>query len=261
MRYIDVFVNKGTIVFNHIKAFTLFKLLVCFVFWSVSAVTYAQQTTSLNSTLPKRIQAVYEVTKNGQPFAKVHEQFVVTGNTYKVESITKGIGIYALFGERKLTSTGEVNAQGLKPAHFELHQGDNTKKTLLADFNWSKQTLAMTAKGKIKTAKIVAGTQDLASYAYQFMFLPAPMKDAISVALTTGKKLNEYQYKIKSELEIIKSADVQYKTLHLVPPEQGKPETKELWLSTEHYYVPVRIMMVDDKEQKLEQTLIELHVE
>lgn len=247
--------------FNHIKVLTLFKSSVCFVLLSVSAIVFAQQPTSPNSTFPKRIQAIYEVTKNGQPFAKVHEQFVVTGNTYKVESVTKGIGIYALFGERTLTSTGEVSAQGLKPSHFELHQGDNAKKTLLADFDWNKLTLAMTVKGNVKAASIVAGTQDLASYAYQFMFLPASLKETVSVALTTGKKLNQYQYKINPELELIESAGVQYKTLHLVPPEQNKPETKELWLSTEHYYVPVRIMMLDDNEQKLEQTLIELHVE
>lgn len=258
-----MFIDKGMIVFNHIKVLVLVlaKPLFFFLLLFANALAFAQQPTSPNPMLPKRIQAIYEVTKNGQPFAKVHEQFEVVGKTYKVESVTKGMGIYALFGERTLTSIGKVSAQGLWPSHFELHQGDNAKKTLLADFDWAKQTLMMTVKGKVKTAKINAGTQDLASFAYQFMFLPAPLKDAVNVSLTTGKKLNEYQYKIKSELEVIASAGVQYKALHLVPQEQNKPETKELWLSTEHYYVPVRIMMIDDNEQKLEQTLIELHVE
>ncbi len=241
--------------FNHIKGLSVAFLL------SVSSLAFAQQTEILKTTLPKRIQATYEVTKNGQPFAKVHEQFVVTENTYKVESITKGIGVYALFGERQLTSVGEVTALGLKPNRFELHQGDNAKKSLIADFDWAKQSLRMTAKGKLKEASLAQGTQDLASYAYQFMYLPIPLKDAITVSLTTGKKLNQYQYKINPELEVVESAGVQYKTLHLVQPEQNKSETKELWLATEHHYVPVRIMMLDDNDQKLEQTLTELHVE
>ena len=38
---------------------------------------------------PKLIQANYEATRNGLPFAKVYEQLIITGNTYKVESITK----------------------------------------------------------------------------------------------------------------------------------------------------------------------------
>jgi hypothetical protein len=242
-------------VFIHIK-----KLSFVF-FLSVSSIVFAQQPPSPPNTLPKRIQAVYEVTKNGQPFAKVHEQFVVTEHTYKIESVTKGIGVYALFGERQLTSIGEVTEQGLKPTRFDLQQGDNAKKSLSADFDWVKQNLTMTVKGKVKEAVLTQSTQDLASYAYQFMFLPAPLKDAVTVTLTTGKKLNQYQYKINPEFEVINSAGVQYKTLHLVQSVQNKPETKELWLAAEHYYVPVRILMVDDNEQKLEQTLIELHVE
>lgn len=234
---------------NHIK-------LVGLLLFLITSTALAQQT-----ALPKRIVANYEVTKNGQPFAKVREQFVVTENAYKVESVTKGIGVYALFGERSLTSIGEVTAHGLKPSRFELHQGDNAKKSLLADFDWVKQSLTMSIKGKVKEAPLAPGTQDLASYAYQFMFLPALLKDAITVTLTTGKKLNQYQYKINPDLEVIEGAGVQYKTLHLAQPEQDKPETKELWLAAEHHYVPVRILMIDDNGQKLEQTLTELHVE
>lgn len=232
------------------------RILSLAVFLLASFTVFAQQ-----AALPKRIFANYEVTKNGQPFARVREQFIVTENAYKVESITKGIGVYALFGERILTSVGEVTAQGLKPTRFELHQGDNEKKWLLADFDWSKQNLTMTVKGKLKEAALAQGTQDLASYAYQFMFSPAPLKNAVTVSLTTGKKLNQYQYRINPEMEIIEGAGVQYKTLHLVQPEQDKAETKELWLAAEHHYVPVRILMIDDNGQKLEQTLTELHVE
>lgn len=248
--------------FRHISVLSL--ALLCMA----TVATAAPQETSVQAasskfTPPKLIQASYEVTKNGQPFAKVHEQFSVTGNAYKVESITKGIGVYALFGERKLISNGEVTSQGLKPSHFELHQGDNPKKALFADFDWAKSTLRMLVKGSPKDAELTPGTQDLASYAYQFMFLPAPLKDAITVTLTTGKKLNQYQYKINADQELINGAGTQYKTLHLVQLEQNKPqtETKELWLAAEHHYLPVRILMVDENGAKIEQTLTELHVD
>lgn len=230
--------------------------VLSFVFCLMMSTILAAQ-----EALPKRIQATYEVTKNGQPFATVKEQFVVNGSTYKIESITKGIGVYALFGERKLTSAGEVTANGLKPSHFELLQGDNPKKALVADFDWPKNILHMLVKGKAKDAPLSEGTQDLASYAYQFMFLPKPLKDPITVNLTTGKKLNAYSYKINAEQVIIESAGTQYKTLHLIPLEQNATETKELWLSAQHHYVPVRILLIDDNRQKLEQTLTELHVD
>lgn len=240
--------------------FNYIKLLSFAVLLSVTSVMAGPATIS-NAALPKRIQAVYEVTKNGQPFAKVHEHFVVSGNAYQLESVTKGIGVYALFGERKLISSGEVTAQGLKPSRFELRQGDNPKKALLADFDWAKQNLRMTVKGKLKEAPLTAGTQDLASFAYQFMYLPAPLKGDIAVTLTTGKKLNQYQYHINPETEIIASEGVPYKTLHLAPPAQDTQETKELWLAADYHYVPVKILMVDDNGQKLEQTLTELHIE
>jgi hypothetical protein len=241
-------------VFKHIK-------LLCFAILLSATSAMAEPAALSNAALPKRIQTVYEVTKNGQPFATVHEQFVVNGSAYKIDSVTKGIGVYALFGERVLTSKGEVTAQGLKPNHFELRQGDNPKKALLADFDWAKQNLRMTVKGKQKEAPLTAGTQDLASFAYQFMYLPKPLKGDVTVTLTTGKKLNQYQYHINAASEVISSAGVQYKTLHLVLPAQDTEETKELWLAADYHYVPVRILMVDDKGQKLEQTLTELHVE
>ncbi|MDP1596123.1 MAG: DUF3108 domain-containing protein [Methylotenera sp.] len=241
--------------FNHIKGLSV----VFFLF--AGSIAFAQPAITSKTALPKQIQATYAVTKNGQPFANVHEQFSITDNTYKVESITKGIGVYALFGERQLISVGDVTTQGLKPSRFELHQGDNAKKSLLADFDWVKQNLTMTVKGKVKEASLALGSQDLASYAYQFMFLPTPLKDTITVVLTTGKKLNHYHYKINPVLEVIENAGVQYKTLHLEQSDQNSAETKELWLATEHYYVPVRIMMIDENGQKLEQTLTELHIE
>ncbi|MEK9939443.1 MAG: DUF3108 domain-containing protein [Methylotenera sp.] len=223
-------------------------------------VVNAAQTTSTHTALPKHVTATYAVTKNGQPFANVREQFIVSGNQYQVESVTKGIGVYALFGERVLSSQGEVTAQGLKPSRFELRQGDNPKKALLAEFDWNKQQLRMTVKGKLKEAKLEAGAQDLASFAYQFMYLPQPLKEQVSITLTTGKKLNQYHYSIKPETEPVEAAGVQYKTLHLSPADQDD-ETKELWLAADDHYVPVRILFVDDNGQTLEQTLTELLIE
>jgi len=223
-------------------------------------VVNAAQTTLTHTALPKRVNATYAVTKNGQPFANVREQFIVSGNQYQVESVTKGIGVYALFGERVLSSQGEVTAQGLKPSRFELRQGDNPKKALLAEFDWNKQHLRMTVKGKLKEANLEAGAQDLASFAYQFMYLPQPLKEQVAITLTTGKKLNQYHYSIKSEAESIEAAGVQYKTLHLSPAEQDDG-TKELWLAADYHYVPIRILLVDENGQTLEQTLTELQIE
>jgi hypothetical protein len=151
----------------------------------------------------------------------------------------------------------------LKPIHFELHQGDNQNKTLIADFNWAKNSLRMLVKGEPHDEVLAGGTQDLASFAYQFMFLPRPLKNDMTVTLTTGKKLNQYRYKVKQELESLSLAGGQYKTVHLVPSDQskGQVETKEFWLATEQNFILARFLMIDEDGAKLEQTLTELHVD
>jgi hypothetical protein len=220
-------------------------------------------TTVLAAELPTRINASYVVTRDGQEIATVTERYEVKGDHYQVESTTKGIGIYALMGVRKLTSTGKVTAQGLKPDHFELHQSNSAKKTLLADFDWVKNTLTMNVKGVNREATLSQGTQDLASYAYQFMFLPRPPKDHLTVTLTTGKKLNTYEYQNNEPQGTLVVDGKSYKTVHLVPSNQpaGQVETKEMWLAANQNYLLVRFIMVNEDGEKLEQTLTELHVE
>ena len=234
------------------------------VFISAFLISFSSLSSAQQNALPKRIQVNYTVTKNGQPFANVRELFVITGNTYQVESVTKGIGVYALFGERQLTSQGDVGKLGLKPKRFELHQGRDSKHTLIADFDWANKTLHMTVKGVVKDEPLTAGIQDLASYPYQFMFLSKSLKNKFLLTMTTGKKLNLYEYKITNSKEVLKIAGTQYSTLHLAQVANqtaSKTDSKDLWLSVEQYYLPVRLVMVDDNGQKLEQTLTELHVE
>jgi Protein of unknown function (DUF3108) len=209
---------------------------------------------------PKSVQLEYEVTRDGKPFATVKESFTQDGKQYKIESITKGIGVYALFGERKLSSVGELTAQGLKPMHFELHQGDSGRKSLIADFDWAKSTLNMQVKGKTKTAVLEAGTQDLASYAYQFMFNP-PLKSEVNVALTTGKKLNQYQYKVAKRGEALNAANAQFATTHLVSTKAEDESKKQLWLAQDQHYLLVRYRQLDENGATLEQTLTKIHVE
>ena len=210
--------------------------------------------------LPKSVQLEYDVARDGKLFAHVKESFTQNGKQYRIQSITKGIGIYALLGERKLTSTGVVTKAGLKPNHFELHQGKNDNKTLIADFDWAKNTLSMQKKDEKQTEKLSAGTQDLASYAYQFMFNP-PLKDDITVTMTTGKKLNVYQYKVLARDTNLNLAKTNYKTLQLSNQAAAGQDKKQLWLAQDQFYLPVRYQLTDDDGDSYEQTLTKIHVE
>ena len=208
---------------------------------------------------PRQVQLSYEATRNGQPFATVNETYRQEGNRYRIESVTKGVGVYALFGERRLTSTGEVTAQGLKPEHFELHQGDNEKRSLYTDFDWANNQLKMQVKGKLNTVSLEPGAQDISSFIYQFMFA-APAGNEVKLPVTTGKKLRTYHYHIDAKDEVLDIAAGKFKVLHLSEAVQDE-DGKELWLAADRHYLPVKLMMVDDKGSKIEQVLTSINVE
>jgi hypothetical protein len=215
---------------------------------------------NIAEALPKNIQLEYEVTRNGKLFGQVKETFTQTGKQYRIKSVTKGHGVYALMGERVLTSTGEITKAGLKPSHFELHQGKSKKKTLIADFLWSKSTLNLQVKGEARTEKLTSGTQDLASYVYQFMF-NAPIKEDVSVTLTTGKRLNAYQYKVLAKGEEIAVGKTKYKTIHISNQASAGEDKKELWLLQDKYYLPARYQLTDEDGESFQQTLTKIYVE
>jgi len=208
---------------------------------------------------PQKITAVYAATRNGLAFATVTETFTQTNNHYHIESITSGIGVYGLFGKRKLSSDGEVTADGLRPTHFEQSQGSKIGAT--ADLNWGANTLTMNSKGKVSTSPLEAGTQDLASYAYQFAFKP-PIGDEIAITLTTGKKLRTYHYKIADHDEPLDTTLGALKTTRLTnTAKDDNGEEKSLWLSQEQHFIPAKIMMSDETGAKIEQVLTSLSIE
>jgi hypothetical protein len=221
------------------------------------AVTLTVASASVFAAQPKSITLKYEVMKGDQLFAHVKEQYTVTGDQYKIESTTKGVGVYALFGERKLNSEGAVTNAGLVPKHFELHQGNKAKRTLITNFDWANNQLLMQVKGKVRKADLLPNTQDLASYAYHFMHNPSALNTPVKVNLTTGKKIKTYTYSVSPETLTIDGKQVEI--IHLSPvksdADKASKKTKEFWLAKQYHYVPVRIVLVDKRGQQLEQTL------
>jgi hypothetical protein len=209
---------------------------------------------------PQQIQLVYNATRNGQPFATVTETFQQQNGRYRIESVTEGIGVYGLFGKRRLLSEGEVTPQGLRPSHFELQQGDNAKKAVSAEFDWAAKMLSMKSKGQTSSAVLEEGTQDLLSYAYQFMFRP-PQGEDVRLPVTTGKKQRVYQYRVAEKEAGVETGAGIFKTVHLANGAADGDENKELWLGVEKNHIVVKISMKDESGARIEQTLSSLHAE
>ena len=217
--------------------------------------------TDLAFAAPKNVTLTYQATRNGKPFANVTETFKQTGDQYLIESVTEGVGLAALFGKRILKSEGVVTNEGLQPKHFEQQQGDNERKAVYADFDWLANQLSMKNKGNVTTEPLAKGTQDVASFPYQWMLSP-PKADEVSLPITTGKKQRIYNYKaIARDVSLTVDAG-QFKTLHLSNAnEPGGGNEKEFWLAVERFYLPVKIIMREENGATIEQTLTSIHVD
>lgn len=214
--------------------------------------------TSVAIAAPTKISLVYEVTRKGQPFATVTETFSQSGGQYKIESVTKGIGVYALLGVRKMLSEGNVTAQGLQPTHFELHQGDQAKRSVFADFDYLNNSVTLQAKGKQKVEPLLPQTQDLASLMFQWMFAP-PQSDAVEVALTTGKKIRQYRYQVVAKEIVLNTAAGEFNTVQIENSEQSD-YSKTFWLAKNQQYIVVKMRMLDEHGAQVEQVLKQVHV-
>ena len=189
---------------------------------------------------PKQITLSYQATRNGKPFANVVENYQQIGETYKIESVTDGVGLAALFGKRVLRSEGAVTTEGLQPKHFEQHQGDNEKKSVYADFDEQTNQLSMKTKGVVTVEPLIKGTQDLLSFSYQWMF--SSIADEMTLAVTTGKKVRSYRYKVVERDVNLSLEAGQFKAIHLLNANpDGKGNEKEFWLAVDQLYLPIKI--------------------
>lgn len=215
---------------------------------------------------PKHINLVYDVVRNGQPFATVTESYQQVDNQYHIVSVTKGLGVYALLGERKLTSDGVVTAAGLKPSHFELRQGDNAKKWLATDFDWSINTLNMTIKGAVQVVPLAADSQDLLSYLYQFMFesFAKSNQQSLVINVATGKKLKPYAFNIAGRDIQLNTVVGNFTTAQLtsIKDADSKPgDERQIWLANEQHHLPVKLIIHDDKGGEIVQTIKTMQID
>lgn len=203
---------------------------------------------------PQKIDATYRVLKSGQLVGKISEHFEHDGKRYRIESTTTATGIFALFarGNIRLLSEGEITPAGLRPLHFEHHRGADSTKLIVADFDWEKRQVSHKYDGKIETAALEDGVQDRISQDYQFMFQP-PQSD-IEIRLSTGRKLNLYNYRVVGE-ENTQTPIGLFKTVHLSKQRTADEDGIELWLAKDRHYFPVRIVFHEKDGGKLEQQL------
>ncbi len=204
--------------------------------------------------LPQHIEMLFDVS-SGRDGGKVGVTQVsferYTDARYKIVSTTQPQGLVALFlGNLVQRSEGIITAQGLQPVSFLYQFGDNEKREQRASFDWQAGQVQMHSKQGDVTATLIAGTQDMLSFMFQYMYVP-PLEQ-MQVAVANGKKLSVYQYRFDGE-ETLNTKMGDINSLHISKSRGDSEQKLELWLAPDYYYLPVKIRKTEKDGRVYEQ--------
>ena len=209
---------------------------------------------------PISVKAAYDVFKDGLHVATANETFERGDGKYQVVSEQTPAGLLALFvrTRARVSSSGTVTVNGLRPDQFDYGRLDDASKNVSARFDWDARLLRMTFDGRTETAALAAGAQDRLSVMYQFMFVPVErLRDLAFPMTSNGKKIENYRYQLAGE-ETLDTPLGKLKTLHLVKQREGNDNGVEIWLSTDHNFFPVKLLISENDGSKFEQLITRL---
>lgn len=211
---------------------------------------------------PALVSAEYQVQRNGLTVAVMQERYEARDGAYRLTSDSQPVGVLALFQRNaaRFASSGQLTRQGLRPERFEAGRGDNDARRVSADFDWAGSRLTLRHDGKTDTVELPAGAQDRLSIMYQFMHAGLEGRKEIAFAMTNGRKLDRYRYAITANVEIDTPLG-RLDTLHLVKQREPGDTGTEIWLSTRHRHLPVRMLIIESDGVRYEQTITRLQVE
>src|SRR5512146_385314 len=212
---------------------------------------------------PARIEASFDVLTKGVKIAEISEKFTHTDNHYRIESITKPVGLLALFKPDTIfvVSEGDITAQGLRPHSYAYKRSQDTLRNTAADFDWSQATLMLSDRYGQRFEPLPADTQDRLSVQYQFRYVPfLRERKELTMHITNGSKIDTRRYLITPKQQMLTVPLGTLETVYLATPPESTAWKTEIWLSVENGNFPCKIVLTEDSGEKLSQELTALSI-
>jgi len=173
------------------------------------------------------------------------------------ESEAKGFASWFISGTLLQRSEGLVTEYGLQPHSF-LYQYGKRNKTQHATLDWDNLRITLETDKGSKSSRLPAGTQDLLSFMYQFMYVP-PLREML-LNITNGKRLKAYSYSFVGEEDLSTKMGVM-RVMHIENINDDGDEKTELWLALEYNYLPVKIRKTEEDGSVMEQVITSINTE
>ncbi len=179
--------------------------------------------------------------------------------SYRMEVKLETTGLIATLGTFRYTqrSEGELGSRGLKPLRFNVEQ--SMRKPDAVEFDWAAGNARILRGGKEpRTERIMPGDQDVLSLWHQIGIVGV---DGLPTTLTV---LSNKSAKPAS-LELVGRETQQLPigrldTVRLRAKAEDGSLTIDIWLSSSHAMMPVRIRIADDDGETLDQQATELQL-
>lgn len=202
---------------------------------------------------PARVEIAYELTRDGSLVAEIVERLEQADGGYQITETWKGRGLFALLGSARRVSQGRVTARGLQPTEFfDERSGRDTAR---AWFDWKAQTLTMQYKGPRRSEPLPPDAQDRLSFFFALSFLPGKA-DAVKFTIANGRGLSRHEYRVVGKERVTVPAG-EFEAVKIAR-HSSKKEIAHLWLATERWNLPVRLLLVDKDGVQLDQVAIRI---
>jgi hypothetical protein len=227
----------------------------------LSLVIFALSTSLAVAEVPHRIEASYDLQVKSVTLARVREVFVREGDQYHIESITKPVGLLALFKPETIiaTSEGYIGEHGLLPLKYTHRRAKDIQKNSAAEFDWTHHELIHRDNGGIRQLNLAEGTQDRLSMMYQFVVEPPRGRLEIKLDMTNGSMIEKMHYQVKPEQTVTTSFGTM-RSYNLTSLPLNVPKKSNVWLAIDHSFVPCKIVFTEDGSNTLSQVLTALKI-
>jgi hypothetical protein len=201
---------------------------------------------------PERVEVSFDILRDGSSVAEVAHQLQHDGRVYQLAETWSGKGLYAQLGTARRTSRGIVAKNGLQPLEFTDER--TGRSTARATFDWRANTLTMQYRGEPRTEALPPHAHDRLAFLFDFAFSPPPAGE-VSFSLMDGRGQSRHVYSVDGSERLTTPAG-QFDTVRLV--RRTEDERAEIWLATDHSYLPVRILVTGKDGTRLDQVVTKI---
>lgn len=180
------------------------------------------------------------------------------GKRYRMSVAVRTTGVVSMFRSFHYaqSSEGSVGREGLKPERFSVEQSRKTPAS--AEFDWNARRVTMKRGAKERVADLRSGDQDLLSLWHQIGIVGA-VSGSTELNVITGREATPSTVEVVGPERLPLPIGL-LDTVRVRAEARNGSLTIDIWLARNYGMLPVRIRVIDDKGEVLDQQAVELRL-